>query len=373
MILGTAAYMSARAGERQAGGQRADSGRSASCSGLLTGQRLFEGETVSHTLADVLRAASTSTLPADTPEAIRDLLRRCLDRDVKGRLRDIGEARIAIEESLSGLAEDSLAVSASVPAVAPVPQKRTILPAVAAAPLALGTALAVALGIRCGRRAEPRNARRSPADAPGRESRRRCHSWSERQHRDLPDGTCIVFPIRDTDGKPLLALLGFWIRRQSQSYPDRERYPRVLLPDGQSIGFVANENWRRSRCGRSSGCPLRRHPVPRRQLGEERRHRGNFFRTLGGLQSIPSAGGAPHAVTKLARRSWCTSDRRRSGRSRRAVHGIAIDRFLPGREHSGGVARDRGRKARRGQDAPERIRRTVRCHQRIDRPSGVSP
>jgi serine/threonine protein kinase len=67
---------------------------------LLTGHRLFEGETVSHTLADVLRApVDFDKLPKETPRAISGLVRRCLDRDVKKRLRDIGEARIAIENA----------------------------------------------------------------------------------------------------------------------------------------------------------------------------------------------------------------------------------------------------------------------------------
>ncbi len=70
---------------------------------LLTGHRLFEGETVSHTLAEVLRGPiDFDQLPRETPAAIRGLLRRCLDRDVKNRLRDIGEARIAIEATLAG-------------------------------------------------------------------------------------------------------------------------------------------------------------------------------------------------------------------------------------------------------------------------------
>src|SRR5690242_21657496 len=67
---------------------------------MLTGQRLFPGgETVSHVLADVLRAPiDLSRLPAATPPSIRELLRRCLDRDVKNRLRDIGEARVALSK-----------------------------------------------------------------------------------------------------------------------------------------------------------------------------------------------------------------------------------------------------------------------------------
>ena len=66
---------------------------------ILSGSRLFDGETVSHTLADVLRGEiDVSKLPAGTPVVIRELVRRCLDRDMKTRLRDIGEARIAIQK-----------------------------------------------------------------------------------------------------------------------------------------------------------------------------------------------------------------------------------------------------------------------------------
>jgi len=68
----------------------------------LTGKHLFHGETVSHTLADVLRAEIDFTrLPASTPAPIRELLRRCLDRDLATRLRDIGEARITIQKYLA--------------------------------------------------------------------------------------------------------------------------------------------------------------------------------------------------------------------------------------------------------------------------------
>jgi len=99
VILGTASYMS----PEQASGRRVDKRADIWSFGvvlweMLTGRRLFDGgETVSHTLADVLRAPiDFDKLPASTPAPIRDLLKRCLDRDVKTRLRDIGEARVAI-------------------------------------------------------------------------------------------------------------------------------------------------------------------------------------------------------------------------------------------------------------------------------------
>ncbi|MDX2153774.1 MAG: serine/threonine-protein kinase [Bryobacteraceae bacterium] len=98
IILGTAAYMS----PEQAAGKPLDRRSDIWSYGvvlweMLTGHRLFQGETFSHTLADVLRAPIDFTkLPPGTPPALHTLLRRCLDRDVKTRLRDIGEARIAI-------------------------------------------------------------------------------------------------------------------------------------------------------------------------------------------------------------------------------------------------------------------------------------
>ena len=100
LILGTAGYMS----PEQAAGKPVDRRADIWSFGvvlheLLTGKRLFDGETVSHTLAHVLTAdVDLSKVPAGP---IRDLLRRCLDRNLKTRLRDIGEARIAIESYLA--------------------------------------------------------------------------------------------------------------------------------------------------------------------------------------------------------------------------------------------------------------------------------
>ena len=104
VILGTAAYMSPEQARGKAVDKRADIWAfGVVLYEMLTGQRLFEGETVSDVLAAVLtREPEWARLPAATPGAIRDLLRRCLRRDVKARQRDIGDARIAVEEALAG-------------------------------------------------------------------------------------------------------------------------------------------------------------------------------------------------------------------------------------------------------------------------------
>ncbi|MHC4205002.1 MAG: protein kinase domain-containing protein [Planctomycetota bacterium] len=69
---------------------------------MLTGATPFKGETVSDTLANILQSEPDwQILPKDTPENIRILLRRCLEKDPKRRLRDIGYAGVEISESLS--------------------------------------------------------------------------------------------------------------------------------------------------------------------------------------------------------------------------------------------------------------------------------
>ena len=104
-ILGTAAYMS----PEQAAGRPADKRADIWSFGvvlfeLLAGHRLFQGETVSHTLAGVLAGLiHFDQLPRETPAAIQVLLRRCLERNPKNRLRDIGEARIAIQAAFQSM------------------------------------------------------------------------------------------------------------------------------------------------------------------------------------------------------------------------------------------------------------------------------
>jgi len=104
MILGTAAYMSPEQAKGKSVDRRADIW-SFGCVlyEMLTGRKTFEGETTSDILAAVIRAEPDwNELPQSTPPSIRKLLRRCLQKDPKQRLRDIGDARIAIEETMSG-------------------------------------------------------------------------------------------------------------------------------------------------------------------------------------------------------------------------------------------------------------------------------
>ncbi len=103
VILGTAAYMS----PEQAAGKQTDKRSDIWSFGvmlweMLTAKQLFTGDTISHVLADVLKSEPDwNSLPASVPATIRHLLRRCLTRSVKDRLRDIGEARVTLERYLA--------------------------------------------------------------------------------------------------------------------------------------------------------------------------------------------------------------------------------------------------------------------------------
>ena len=104
ITLGTAAYMS----PEQAKGKAVDRRTDIWAFGcvlyeMLTGKMAFSGESITETLAAVIREEPDwSLLPPDTPPAIRNLLARCLKKDARQRLQSIGDARIAIDESLSG-------------------------------------------------------------------------------------------------------------------------------------------------------------------------------------------------------------------------------------------------------------------------------
>ena len=107
VIMGTAAYMS----PEQAAGKTVDKRSDIWAFGvvlfeMLTGQGMFTGETVSHVLAKVLeREPDWALLPDRTPSAIQKLLRRCLVKDRKRRVPDIGIASIEIDDTLSEAGE----------------------------------------------------------------------------------------------------------------------------------------------------------------------------------------------------------------------------------------------------------------------------
>ncbi len=115
MILGTAAYMS----PEQARGKPVDKRTDIWAFGcvlyeMITGKRAFNAEDVSVTLAAVLMKESDWTaLPRTTAPAITTVLQRCLQKDPKQRIRDIGDVRLALEGAFESAdpANDATATS----------------------------------------------------------------------------------------------------------------------------------------------------------------------------------------------------------------------------------------------------------------------
>ena len=187
MILGTAAYMS----PEQARGKPVDKRADIWAFGvvlfeMLTGHRLFEGETASDTIAAVLtRSIDFDSLPKSTPAPLRRLLARCLERDPKTRLRDIGEVRIALASPAS--VETPAVVTAAAP-------KRSswILAAGAIALFAAGAAVTL-FAVRA----------RVPAEAKALTfSLKTFHRQAIFNARFAPDGRTIVYTGAKDRTKP---------------------------------------------------------------------------------------------------------------------------------------------------------------------------
>jgi eukaryotic-like serine/threonine-protein kinase len=190
MILGTAAYMS----PEQARGKLADKRADIWAFGvvlyeMLTGERLFGGETASDILAGVLKLEPNIS---KAPREVRRLLERCLEKDPKKRLRDIGDAMPLVEEPAAALT--------------PAPARRQWLPsAVAALLLALAASLAF---VRLRESAPETPVIRTLIEPPPNTAFFTSAPMGMIAPPAFsPDGRRMVFGIREQDGKTRL-----WVR-----------------------------------------------------------------------------------------------------------------------------------------------------------------
>ena len=237
VLLGTAAYMS----PEQARGKTADKRADIWAFGvvlfeMLTGTRLFAGETVSDTLAAVLRAdPEWESLGPDTPRPIQRVLRRCLERNPKHRLHDIADARIEIEEAIRVPAETSpTTVDAMLPATA---QRRGSQWIGLAAGLVAGAVLSWLLtaALRDGPVSAPRQAMRLASATPG-------GLPVQIEDRPIlaisPDGQQLVVVGGEKDSRQLYRrVLGQfdWL-----PIPGTEKAELPFFsPDGEWLGFTA--------------------------------------------------------------------------------------------------------------------------------------
>jgi serine/threonine protein kinase len=186
----------------------------------LTGKRAFDGDTMPDVLAAVVREEADFTrLPTNTPLHVRELVERCLEKDSRRRLRDIGEARIALEDSGSRASEHS------------VPSR---------AGRSLRGPLGLALGVLVGGLAVFGSLRTAPAEVPEPVVLRSLtFSGSDSAPSASPDGRLIAFQS-DRDGR-----IRIWLKQldtgSEQVLSDGpDRYPR-FAPDGNSVLFMRAE------------------------------------------------------------------------------------------------------------------------------------
>src|SRR5579862_1451736 len=242
MILGTAAYMS----PEQARGKTVDRRSDIWAFGcvlfeMLSGRKPFDGEVVTDVLAAVVRAEPEwKDLPEATPAPIQKLIHRCLVKDPKQRLRDIGEARIAIEETLSGNSGPELA-----PALldaAPRPPRGVALRILPWALVVVFAALAASIAVWSNHR--PAEAPSSPVLAyipPPPNTTFRSFGFGAGPVAVSPDGRQLAFSATDENGVTKL-----WVRPLGSSEAHavagaEDAASPFWSPDGGSIGFFANQ------------------------------------------------------------------------------------------------------------------------------------
>ncbi len=221
VILGTAAYMSPEQARGQVTDKRADIWAfGCVVYELLTGRKAFDGTTVSDTVAAILtRDPDWSALPGATPSPVRRLLRRCLEKDPKKRLRDIGDAAVILE----------------VPVVPT--RKRNAWPVLAVA-LAAAAAGAIAAGWWRERPAPPTGVALSNHTIA---TRLTDYGGSETWPAISPDGRSFAF-VSGHAGTP-----DIWLRQVTGGEPIRltndgaEESELVFAPDGEAIYFTRTD------------------------------------------------------------------------------------------------------------------------------------
>jgi Tol biopolymer transport system component len=302
MILGTAAYMA----PEQARGKTVDKRADIWAFGvvvfeMLTGRRAFVGDDVSITLASVMmKEPEWSALPAATPMGLRRLLTRCLKKEPKARMRDIGEARLQIEELLGGAPE-----ALSVPAM---PRRLSLWqrarPWTSAGALALGLVL-IAVSFIALRRAGavapatgPVTFTIAPPENMSFGGPRSLGSGRATQVAVSPDGQNIVFVAGASSGFQI------WLRAvatlATRPIPGTEGgvFP-FWSPDSRSIGFFAAGKLKKVQVAGGPAIVLCDATFARG--GSWSRDDVILFTpsTNGALYRVSSAGGAPTVVTTL--------------------------------------------------------------------------
>ena len=294
VILGTAAYLSPEAASGKPVDKRADIWSfGVVLFEMLTGRRAFDGETVSHVLAAVLKSEpDLAGVPTETPRAIRRLLRRCLMKERRQRIPDIGMARLEIHDGQAAPAGE-----ASADAVADAPQPVWQR----ARPLLAGALLLVALtGMTVWALVRPESALPAPIT---RFSIPQAEGELAREGRRgmlvavSPDGVNVAYAtdsqifLRSLDRFGATPIIGTDVRGPAGPNP-------FFSPNGRWIGFLGDTLYKVPVGG---GAPVALIDLPGYAAGGRWEVDGTilFGQRFSGIWRVSAAGGAPHQLISI--------------------------------------------------------------------------
>ena len=306
MILGTAAY------PEQAKGRVVDKRSDVwafgcVCFEMLTGRRAFEGEDVTDTIAAVVRGEPDwSALPAEVPDQIRLLLRRCLEKDRKARISDVGVARFLLTETMPAAASQAAVQPAVEPtaatpsaAVPPRPLWKRAMPVVATAVVASAMGGAAAWTLK------------PTPPAPAAPVTRFALALGEGQQLTVvanqmlavsPDGTQVAYVANNQ--LYLRAMSDLEARPIPGTQQTPTPYGPVFSPDGQSIAFYSQQDRAIKKIAVSGGAAVTI-CSPEVSAGLARLGRiswdadGIVFRQPGGIMRVSANGGQPEVLVSV--------------------------------------------------------------------------
>jgi serine/threonine protein kinase/Tol biopolymer transport system component len=293
VIMGTAGYMSPEQTRGQAVDKRADIWAfGVVVYEMLTGRRLFGGETVSDTLAAVLKEEPACSL---VPEPMRRLVRTCLMKDVRQRMRDIGDARLLMNEA---------------PAALPSPQvqaaPRRMLPWATAAGFAVISAVIAVLHFR----------ETAPERTPIRFQIQPPENTSFEFFALSPDGRQLAFVALGQDGRTSL-----WYRAlasvSAHEVPGTQGAigPPFWSPDSRFIGFVVPDKLKKVYVGASVPASVQTIcDVPHSVFGASWNQDGIILFGTSGVTKVfrvSQAGGTPAPLQFSGQYPWFLPDGRR--------------------------------------------------------------